>query len=667
MSIMGYTVQCRAAYYLILLLHIVLAGPTIADSANHYFEEHHLIQQCLSSVNASFQKYWSDHNYLRIDPCKIPTVSCKINEETGMLSSAEDHSEFEKVSKYLVKYVRTGSNVNADGVIQLPLYSIPRKYTRIDSFNRSIMNAGNVMDPSYLALVDKLAYRKKCITIVVIGGSVTCAGTRNRLRRDAPRSVKDSYTHVLENVLNRRYPGCIRSPDEYQRFLPFRKANSINQHIVDNRCHGGVGTGHWIDAVASWKSNNAHNNDTMDLTDLVIVETAVNDYEDHQQLHSATELLLRILQKLKNSFAHQLEPEIGPALLFLGVSTVAREPWKERGDTLLDQLLITKAYGVPHLSLIDAFRPLESPLERYWLNDIYRGDDTTHITTAGHGIIAGYVSSFFQLTICRAEQSITDAIRRGISSRTNPPSAPLFVSAREVALHVSAAPHHVRFHEPIGEVKGLCKGGVGFSKYADVQSKFGLIGAAVGDRINIVLPSYRSSSSSSQIERQPFEMIKIEYLSSYEGMGVMKLTLFACDSNCRTYFDKKAQAVASAVVDCLDSKTNFSISRSVQLDFGVHVKKCLTSRRLIASNNIDHFGVMNTGMNRSSFIQKHLELFKSQVKQEHGGHGEPALGKSNCVAAQDVSCGTLKLTVEIVAAADARVKNKVKLLAVSLY
>jgi hypothetical protein len=580
-------------------------------------------QQCLLQANSSLHKYWLDHNYAVFDPCEIAGCSGS--------GANNDNAQFNKVVNHFEKYHTRGSNINPDGLIRLPLHSIPLKYTMMSAFNQSIMNSGNARDPSYLALLDKMVYRKQCITVIVIGGSISCGGTRNHKRLNGPKSLKDAYPNKLEALLNAQFSGCSHP--------------RLKQHVVDNRCHGGSGTGHFVDAVSAWKYDPSHY-DTVGSADLIIVETAVNDYEFPNQIRAAAELLLRVLQEVKS----REKSDIGPALLYLGVSTVSREPWRARGDSVLDQLFVTKAYGVPHLGVMDAFLPMRSRLEQYWFNDIYKGDDKTHLSTCGHGIVAGYLISFLQLLVCRSEHIVTAAMHHsiaGITMRMRPPSGTLFANAEQVSLFTLKAPYQVTFYDRKKENKGICKG-FGFSIAADAPNKLGLIGHNMRNWVSIILPSRRNSSN------EAYEMLKVEYLSSYVGMGTMNLTLTACDNSCSGVgTNDTAKVIASATVDCWDRTTKFSISRSVRLDFAEQVyTRCRSNRRKLASDPTDP----------SSVIQQQLDMFSR--RQVEGDHGEVSV--SNCFLSES-PCSNLKLTIEIIPGAIPRSVNKIKLLSVSLY
>jgi hypothetical protein len=404
------------------------------------------------------------------------------------------------------------------------------------------------------------------------------------------------------------------------------------------------------------------------LTDMVIVETAVNDYECQYKLRTSAELLLRILQELKNRGGGG--SKIGPALLYLGVSTNNKMPWQERGDTILEQLLVTQAYGIPHLSLLDGFQPFSTQIDKYWFNDIYKGDWTTHLSITGHEVVAGYLFSFIRLLSFQAQDAITQATynqgpREVVAlKRLKPVSGPAYATAEEINIHITGSPYYVNFYDKSWS-PGLCMG-LGFTKTMDVPNKYGLIGNEVADRVSVVLPTHRlSNTSAPSITDSPYQLMTVEYLSSFEGMGVMKLTLTACDDSCSVSNTSKGSAtvIASQLVDSLDSKTNFSIARSVQLNFSSYVRTYQSSDG--SKDDIRRSGSSGHrfAARGDSFLTRQLELFTQQEQQINVAADRRVNWK--------VPCGYLKLTVEIVDASilgqTSRQNNKVKIFAVSLY
>jgi hypothetical protein len=199
-----------------------------------------------SAVSDDFRRYWREHDFILIDQAK----------DASKHTVEQQNNEFAGVVHQYEKYrVVKGSNINPEGWVKLPLWSIPTKFTEFEAFNRSILNLGNVLDPSYVMLSDKLLNRQQCVTVIVIGGSVSCAGTKNKIRKNAPKSLADSYAFKLEKLLNSKFPRCRRSQEDIARLRRNFEENRVRGHIVDNRCHNAAGTGRFIDAVSAWKAD----------------------------------------------------------------------------------------------------------------------------------------------------------------------------------------------------------------------------------------------------------------------------------------------------------------------------------------------------------------------------------------------------------------------------
>jgi hypothetical protein len=328
------------------------------------------------------------------------------------------------------------------------------------------------------------------------------------------------------------------------------------------------------------------------------------------------------------------------------VSTVNSDPWQQRGNTVMDQFEITSAYGIPHLSVVDGFYPFDSSMKKYWYKDVYKGDQRTHLTNMGHHMVAAYTTSLLDLLVCICEQDTSGTQSWYVYS----PRRPLYATPEAILLHTTKVPYRVALHTSEPE-RGVCSAhATGFAKYADVPNKFGYIGTKVGDKLSVVLPAWTNVSV-------PYEHVTVEYLASYEGMGIMQLTLVACDDECGV--DSGAHEGISTVTDCLDVTNHVSISRTTHLNISSyyqlnHEISSERPRRLQSRTPINRLGSYTSN---AEWKKRHQEKRKKQVAHE----------RHTAQAAKQRRCEKLKLTIEIVKSPQPRLQNKVKLFSITMY
>jgi hypothetical protein len=599
-----------------------------------------------------------------------------------------------------------GSNVNANGIIRLPYRSLPSDYLTEDAFNKAILSLGDVWTPPWQSLHQRLKGHDagsgttgtECLVVMLLGGSISCAHTTNLRRADAPSSMTDSFAAHFETLLNRNYP-CNNTARPHD-FAGRKK--SLSKHEVHNRCEGGSGTSHWIDIVATWKSDPT---DAIHMADLILIDTAVNDYEYQHKLRGSTELLVHVLESVNDSNNISTDSHgNGPALLWISLSSMSNSKLlstglpENRGNSALEHLHVTTAYGISHVSVIDAFDPLDSEVKRYWFDDIYKGDKKTHLSKYGHYLVSGYLFYFIELMMCMLSspppaELVVQRRDRAKELRVSP----LYASHGDILLYTSKAPYQAALHTS-HDVNGLCsKQARGFSKFADVGHKFGYIGHQTGDQFTIILPSRSCKDNKNEHnvfsrrncgpreQMKDYSRLRVEYLSSYVGMGLMKLTLRMCDGDCVWTDSSKGRLIGmdavTAWIDTLDTSRNISISRSTDIDIPnvadrYHNDNVLDTvitrhrrhgREAVAISNVTYWYLFYAN-------GTHMNPYSPSTPNKMGIPGYTPYNPSPSMSESELydrleKCERMKLTVDIVPppSGEARALNKVKLFAITLF
>jgi hypothetical protein len=611
------------------------------------------------------------------------------------------------------KMLMSGSNINADGIIRLPQRSVPSDYLTVATFNKAILNLGDIWSQPWQSLHQKLkgpddgsgAKGSVCLVIMVLGGSISCGHTSNSHRADAPTSMTDSFGAHLETILNENYP-CNASWPHNSVSVGSRK-KSLSKHEVHNRCEGGSGTSHWIDVVASWKSDPT---DAIHAADLILIDTAVNDYEFQHKLRGSTELLVRLLESVNdqtNNNSSLTSVRHRPALLWISVSSTSNSKLlstglpENRGNSALEHLHVTSAYGISHVSIIDAFHPMDSQVKRYWFDDIYKGDKSTHLSKYGPYLVSGYLFYFIELMACMiSSPPPAELLVRRRARVKELGISPLFASPGDILLYTTKVPYQAALHTS-QSVDGLCNDQVrGFRKYADVGNKFGFIGLHTGDQFTLILPSRSCKDNRNENNvfvqkncgprelRKDYSRLRVEYLASYAGMGVMKLTLRMCDEDCIVTKDSMGSYVGmdavTAWIDTLDTSRNISISRSTHIDIPIvgdrHRNDTVdTSDRAAVTARHHHHGHDATVSNvtyhylfdtNGVHTNPHppLKPPRTGIKNYKPYDPSPSVSQSQFYYRLQ-RCDRMKLTVEIVPppSGELRAQNKVKMFAVTLF
>lgn len=351
-----------------------------------------------------------------------------------------------------------------------------------------------------------------CLNVLTFGGSVTCGMSLER-RHDAPNGVNDAYGARLRELLNAELP-CVGG----------------SGHQVNVQCQGGVTTQFWIERFSVDKS-------LIEWADVVFAETSVNDVEElvrgggsalHAKFNDSggkvkahTEILINLILSHPNP----------PYIVYLGVSS--RVMWTggartTDGDSVWDQLAVTKAYGITHVSIIDGIGPFDNDEKKSWFLNVYLTDSCCHVTRYGHLLI-----SQFALDVILRNYLTLKTV-----SSTKSDKLPLFVSQSMLKMYRSGRPVYIdAVHDTIRcNTTLLTDGTPAWRAYEDVPRKPGLISTEVGSRVVFVFNAKELP--------HPQGSVHVQILKSYAHSGSAKIDVF---TGC---LDVGDAPITSTVVDC---------------------------------------------------------------------------------------------------------------------
>jgi hypothetical protein len=379
---------------------------------------------------------------------------------------------------------------------------------------RGTLNYGN---SSMFARAHAKLASKKCLHVVAFGGSATVGagnlghdGLNRAGTTEAAAGLAHAFPAQLEALLNERYP-CAPG------------------HNVTNLGRSGMTTLYWVERAQMYYA-------TRELSgvDMFIVETALNDMIDISHLSQRTEVLVQLLLSMNAT---------DPAgIMYVALSSADEKLWESANpfgpgsDTALAHLVVTKPYGIPHMSLYDALGPWGTPERRHWWRTVYKYDDT-HPTVLGHSLIAKQISDMFH--------SVIESLGANTACLFKPHKyqvpAPLFVSPDELAAFFGT-PLLVDFeHLPANWLARA----VGFELASDIPGKkpVGLLAHNVGAEATVLLPSDQ------WIPHIRAGLIDVMSLSSYNHMGsfILNASVVACDA----WASQGGSGIGSLLVDSL--------------------------------------------------------------------------------------------------------------------
>lgn len=256
----------------------------------------------------------------------------------------------------------------------------------------------------------------------MLGGSITQGHAFNDKNPDKPKFMTDAWGAGLKALLDSRFP-C-----------------GGEGHTLRNEARSAAATDMHLDLVCAWAQNATS---PLATADLVVVESSVNDVGNIGQTADThlnnEERVLKYTELLIARTLRAYTPN-NPALLYLGVSTrgVWRRRGDERSDAALTHLKVTRHYGIPHVSVMDALGPFATDSQEWWLENTFKDDRIGHPTRLGHDLAASLVMQQLLALILSLEHPMLPA-----SVPPSPfalPAKLLAASEAELASYVDGRP-----------------------------------------------------------------------------------------------------------------------------------------------------------------------------------------------------------------------------------
>jgi hypothetical protein len=377
--------------------------------------------------------------------------------------------------------------------------------------SKAMINYGDVM-----SVIHEKISNNETLKIAVIGGSISCgqsgAFESGYVHPDKPKGIKGAWPQVLQTMFDEDRGGA-----------------SI---MVENLCAGGVGSDYWIDRITAASQANSSKNDRsiqqilrLRTTDILILELAVNDWplchpeacydSPNYELFAfdaqrKAELLVAVIRALF--------PNI--QIMFLGISSVLMSVWNgtipRRFDGVHAQLEVTKAHGIPHLSVIDGLGPFRSNVSKDWYLHTYRSDEHAHITGFGHEIAAFLMHQFLISHYWSQHQSMFPNEPQTKHSLT-------WTSQEELDKFTPSHPVRINLLCRSWMDKKMCQQHVmnvsGWAVLEDVKGRPGFISTEL-------LSSFTVLFSREVVEKHAqVGELTVSHLNSYKDMGCFKVLL----------------------------------------------------------------------------------------------------------------------------------------------
>jgi len=379
-----------------------------------------------------------------------------------------------------------------------------KRYMSAEAYRSSILSFGQ--QKSFLN-IGTIFQHNKSFTMVVLGGSVSCAK-----RRPNSRWRPDSTDEYLPNGW----------PTKLEEML--RKKYISSNIMMKNLCMGGVGSNFRVNKMLEWRADPSH---IIFNADLVFVETAVNDVGietdryglEGDSIKQETEMLIRLLMLLPKK----------PYLIWVGASSRINSP----SESIKSQLNVTVPYLIPHIDMLHSFIPLQTPLQLYWYNNIFKVD-LAHLTKTGHKILSFYLFTFMNqlirervlikdqysnLKLCETSKDSSRIESCQFNLHNTSLNPPLFISENASLSFESNRPYNIDFRNPYNMSHILESRG--FNQSVDHADKLGYIGYNIGD--------YFVIHFTPEEVRTYFQIghIIIEFIKSYENIGTMSVKIIS--------------------------------------------------------------------------------------------------------------------------------------------
>lgn len=383
-----------------------------------------------------------------------------------------------------------------------PCIFMCKRYMSVEAYRSSVLSFGQHKSFSN---IDTILEHNEPFTMVVLGGSVSCAK-----RSPHSRWHPDSTDEYLPNAWPTQLEGMLR------------KKHKSSNITMTNLCMGAVGSNIWVDKMLEWRNDPYH---IIFDADLIFVETAVNDEGldtnryglQGDPIKQETEMLIRLLKLLPKK----------PYLIWVGASSRTNNP----SESILSQLNVTVPYLIPLIDIVHSFVPLQTPLQFYWYNNIFKVD-VAHLTKTGNRILAFYIFTFMNqlikekvlikdqypnLKLCETNKNLSRNVSCQSDLHNTSLNPPLFISENSSLSFETSRPYNIDFRYPYNLSHVVESRG--FNQSVDHSDKLGYIGYNIGDYfvIRFTPEEIRSHFQSGQII--------IEFLKSYEDIGSMSISI----------------------------------------------------------------------------------------------------------------------------------------------
>ena len=428
------------------------------------------------------------------------------------------------------------------------------------AFFHGVINFGA---PELLANVSAKLLAGQCLKVVALGGSITCAtagGLANR--SDHPQSLADAWPTRFVAALDAAFP-C-----------------GTAGHSVANLCQGAVASDFWVERVVEWRAAGGEAGpqaapSPLAGADLVVVDTAHNDVEElrHREHHlddesrigKYNELLINLLLRPQSANATQVPPT--PAVMYIALSSrsgfdsrAAAEPGGGRRDGVWAHAAVTRHYGIPQVSAVDALGPFApGSAAAAWFAEAYKADGWGHPNVVGHQLGAALL---FQLLLAHVA-SLRLRVLPALDAASPPqayalPAALLYATDDELRMYTEGAPLHVSALDG-NPARGLVRvaARAGFEPKTDVPGKpAGLIASAVGASATWLVPPATLASRAGRLRGA----LHVLSLKTYDQMGTLRVeVLRTAAPNCEALnfsapMSREAlglETLAAATIDCL--------------------------------------------------------------------------------------------------------------------
>ena len=421
---------------------------------------------------------------------------------------------------------------------------------------RSFVNFG---DSSGFASALEKVQGTQCLRITALGGSVTC-GKSLSPHDDAPRGVQDAWPAVLASLLNDHYP-C--------------HGSGVAEHKVSNLCQGGRSSDVWVDLLLA---SDPQLRVRLAESDLVIVETAVNDIEELlSRIPAAGSSVPPIRHKTEILLHQLLRAAPHAAIMWLGTShrglAWSGDHNHSRGDAVQEHLVVTKHYNIPHVSAVDGLGPFVTQKQQDWFHNVFRTDGCCHLTRAGQRIVSHLVLKFVHLHLLTLMSSHASAAWEKQSYTV---ARPLYLDAEDISLYSESNTLNAKFTDESD--LSTCVANQGWAIVEDKQGKPGLIAHNVTDRVSFMF-------SADDVKQNVIHgEMHIQLLKSYEHMGITAVTLSTVGTDgtsCNT--GAGSRPIAETVIDCLwESRTSVTSVEQLRFDASLLQGSCLTVQFLVS-------------------------------------------------------------------------------------